>query len=219
MSHRPNVYTSPNASGLVRAALESGRDRGDSATPTPTMPSRPIQQRGPVMNSDNNSQSGFANDPFMSQQSLRSRGSGSPSSQSQGGAPINRPNFVRPGDSQNPQNQGRQGTSNYGSTIHPNTSQNSLRSGASQNQATPVNNNQPRFANNPNPNQQFGFSQNQRALLHNRNDSSSSGSSGNSSQGFNSGNTNPAVSMSFGRPPQQPRGRGSMKTPHVRPIH
>jgi len=217
MSHRPNVYTSPNASGLVRAALESGRDRGDSATPKPTMPSQSIQQRAPIMNSGNSSPSGFANHPNISPQSLRSGRSGSPSSQSQGDTPINRSNFVQP-EPQNSRDQGGQGTSHYGSTIRPSTSQNTLRSGGSQNPGIPMYHNQPRFANNPNSNQQSGFSQNQRVPLHNRNDSSRSGSSPNPSQGFNSENTNLAVSMSFGRPPQQPRGRGSMNTSHVRPI-
>ena len=235
MSHRPNVYTSPNASGLVRAALESGRDRGDSATPKPTMSNLPIQQRGPVMNSGNNSQSGFTARPNMSQQSVRSGGSGSSAPKSQGGVPINRPsgftnhpnnsqNSVRSGGPQNPQhshNQGRQGISQPRCVIHPSTSQNSLRWGGSQNQGPPPNNNQPHFTNNQNSNQQplrSGPSQMQGGPLHNRHDSSSSGSSGNSLQRFNGSKTNPAVSMSFGgpSPSQQSQGRSTMNPPQVR---
>jgi len=195
------------------------------------MQNQPTQQPGSMTNG-NNGLSGFAPRPSMSQQSLRSGPSQSSAPQSQGGAPINRPiEFTtHPNTSQNsirsavgPQNvqiQGRQGSNQSGPTIHPSASHNSLRWGESQSQGPSLSINPPRFANNQNPNQQSFRSvpsQVPGAPLHNRNDSSSSGSSGDSTQRFNGSNSNPAVS-SFGRPApsQQSQGHGSMNSPQVR---
>lgn len=153
MSHRSNSYTSPNASGLVRAAVESGRDRGASATPRPEQ-SSPVRHRPQppqvVMRSGNENQSTYGSHPNLTQNPLHY--SPYPASQGKGqsGFSNHHPNTSQ-SSIRSVGSQGRLTNGPFGSVIHHVASQNSLRSGGLQNQGVSLNNsNQTRFGNHPN---------------------------------------------------------------------
>lgn len=191
MSQRPNVHRNA-PSGLVNAVLETGRQRGDSATPRPAMatpsPTRNPQQQIPRMNSGNVGRPNFARHPNNNQTSFRP-----------GGAFDKQPSFSH----------------------QSNMSTSSLSSPESENRR-PGANNRPGYSNYQNVSKSSVNSnspQNHGALIrHDRNDSAGTQQSGQSSQSYSSGDVGVALAL---RPPNnsqysQGQGQRSMNSRRVR---
>lgn len=191
MSQRPNANRNP-PSGLVNAVLETGRQRGDAATPRPAMatpsPSRNPQHQLPRMNSGNVGRPEFSRHPNNSQTSFRP-----------GGALSKQPSFnhqsnMSTSSVRTPESENRRpgGNSRPGYSSHQNASQSSIHADS------------PR---------------NQRALVrHGRNDSVATHESGQSSQSHSSGDAGAALAIRPSYNPQLSQGQGprSMTSRRVR---
>lgn len=129
MSQRQTPNMSPNSNGLVRAAQQTGRDRGHAATPRPphgSTESSPFQSR---MTSRTNSQSGF-----QSMGPPPPRGPSGSSQQAFGSQPSMSRSSIH---SLNAEYQGYSQSARPSPGNHPSLRHRAMQSGSSQNHGGP----------------------------------------------------------------------------------